>query len=280
MRVATQAQTKVVSVLKQISDATFARDILDCPLPTIVLFGSPRDTASRELAPRLALAAAAYAGQLGASEVDVDDSFVAEQYNVNATPTLLVFEHGEPTLRLVGFVAMGLLDLLCADVARGGLAPGFWRPNEDAFERAVIVPLIEGWGWRYTRQAGCKVAGRRGRGRIAFLVVAADGAPPVTLFENKRLITSQREALKAAVQAQGYAEALAVPSFVVAAPAGMWGYSLLAGQPVPRGAFSSLEVQQRPQPLRALLLQLAGAPAASASPHLPSSGALTHDHAS
>jgi hypothetical protein len=258
-----------------VTDATFARDVLDRPLPTIVLFGSPRDAASL-----LARAAASFADQLMVGEVDVDDSFVAEQYNVNATPTLLVFEHGEPTLRLVGFAASGLLTLLCADVARGNLASGFWRPTEEAFERAVIVPLIEGWGWSYTRQAGCKVAGRRGRGRIDFLVSMAEGAAPLTLFENKRLITSQREALKAAEQAQGYAEALAVPSFVVAAPAGMWVYSLLGGKAVPRGAFSSLEVQQRPELLRALLVRLGDATGTATAPHPDRSGALNHDHAS
>lgn len=242
-----------------VTEMTFARAVLAAPLPVIVVFHAGSCEASRTLVPMLRRIAPAFIGRLLVAFVDVDDeALIADQYNVQAVPSLVVFQDGEPMMRLIGFAAEGLVQELFREVAGGRSGHTLWRPTEEAFEDTVIIPLLEGWGWLYTRQESCVLrAGRRSRrGRVDILVQSADPDCPLTLFENKRLILSQRDVQEAASQAHGYAEALQVPSFVVAAPSGMWVYALQAESLALKGAFSSLDVYRRPEGLRDLLLRL------------------------
>jgi hypothetical protein len=94
------------------------------------------------------------------------------------------------------------------------------------------------------------------RGRIDFLVYDEPGAPPLTLFENKRQIASTQALAQAVAQAHGYARALGLPSCVVAAPAGLWIYDSAGTHPVLVRRISSLELLQRPGDMLTLLRQL------------------------
>ncbi len=249
----------VASVPMVVTEETFGRDILRATLPAIVLFRSRACAASDALLPLLRPLAVTYSGRLVVASVDVDDEpMIASQYNVEATPCLIVFQDGEPMGWMLGFAAEGLLRRFFAEAAGGQLQGGFWRPTEQSFEEAAIVPLITCWGWTFERQSACALkAGRRtSRGRIDFLVFGDDPERPLTLFENKRLLLSQREAQAAAEQAQRYAQALGLSVFVVAAPAGMWVYRLREGCATLVRSFSSLEVHLHPDTLRTLLLQL------------------------
>ena len=242
-----------------VTDTTFARAVLAAPLPVVVVFHAGSCEASRTLVPIIRRITPEFVGRLLVAFVDVDnEALIADQYNVQGVPSLVTFQDGEPMMRLIGFAAAGLVRELFREAATGRCAHTLWRPTEETFEDAVIIPLLEGWRWLYTRQEPCVLrAGRRSRrGRVDILVQSADPERPLTLFENKRLILSQRDVQEAASQAHGYAEALQVPSFVVAAPSGMWIYGVRAESVALKGAFSSLDVYRRPEAVRDLLLRL------------------------
>ncbi len=103
-----------------------------------------------------------------------------------------------------------------------------WSPTEQDFEDAVIIPLLDAWGWGYQRQVSCKV--QKGKttshGRIDILAYADAASKPLTLFEAKRQIVHKAALQQAMAQAQGYAQALDLATFVVAAPVGLWIYRL------------------------------------------------------
>jgi thiol-disulfide isomerase/thioredoxin len=198
-----------------------------------------------------------YAGRLLVLSVDVDRApLLAEQYAVAAAPTLLVLQDREELTRMVGFAAEPLVRLLFDQVLAGDLMPGrLWSPTEQAFEDAVIIPLLDAWNWTYQRQVACRVrAGKStSQGRVDILAYADGAAEPMTLFEAKRQIASSGALRQAQVQARGYAQALGTASFVVAAPAGLWIYRLLGEKVVLMQAFSSLEVATHPEVVRRTL---------------------------
>jgi thioredoxin-like negative regulator of GroEL len=236
-------------------ETAFARLARAAAVPVVVTFRSPQCDACRALMPGVARLAEQYAGRLVVLSVDVDQApLLAEQYGVTAVPTLLVLHDREELTRAVGFAPERLLRLLFDQVVAGDLAPGMlWSPTEQAFEDAVIVPLLDAWGWTYRRQVACPLPAARGRVDI---LVYADATEPLTLFEDKRQIASAAALQQAMIQAQGYAQALRLASFVVAAPAGMWVYRLHSGRARLMRSFSSLEVVTRPEVVRRTLYWL------------------------
>jgi hypothetical protein len=157
---------------------------------------------------------------------------------------------------MTGFAPEPLVRLLLDQLIAGELPPGrLWSPIEQAFEDAVIIPLLDAWGWAYQRQVVCpRHAGRpSARGRVDILVYADDTTRPLTLFENKRHITSHAALRQASLQARGYAEAFQLASFVVAAPAGMWMYQLDQRQARLMQSFTSLEVATGPEVVKRAL---------------------------
>jgi thiol-disulfide isomerase/thioredoxin len=234
-----------------VGETTFARWVRVAAVPVVVMFRAARCDACRALGTNVARLADRYAGQLVVLSVDVERApLLAEQYGVSAVPTLLVLHHGDELTRMVGFAPEPLLRLLFDQVVGGDLTPGLlWSPTEQAYEDAVIVPLIDGWGWTYRRQVACP--GRAGNlaapGRVDVLVYDADAAAPLTLFEDKRQIASNAALQQAMLQARGYAQALRLASFVVAAPAGMWVYQLRDERARLMQSFSSLDVATHPE---------------------------------
>lgn len=241
----------VHTVLTMVGESTFARRVRAATVPIMITFGAARCDASRALLPGVARLAEQYAGQVLALRVDVDRSpLLAEQYGVMATPTVLVLQDGEELTRMTGFAPEPLVRLLFEQVIAGDLAPGRpWSPIEQAFEDAVIIPLLDAWGWTYRRQVACPIPADKSvaRGRVDILAYADDAITPLTLFENKRQIASSSALQQAVAQARGYAEVFRMESFVVAAPAGMWVYRLDSGRARLVQAFSSLEVATTPQ---------------------------------
>jgi thiol-disulfide isomerase/thioredoxin len=242
--------TSASGTLIAAGEATFARRVRAATVPVVVVFRAPHCEACRALALSVAGLAEQYAGRLLALSVDVDRApLVAEQYGVTAVPTLLVLQDGEELTRMVGFAPGTLLRLLFDQVVAGGLVPGMlWSPTEQAFEDAVIVPLLDAWGWAYQRQVACRIdaGGSTRHGRVDILAYADGMAEPRTLFEAKRQIASNAALQQAMAQARGYALALGLASFVVAAPAGLWIYRLHSRKVALMQAFSSLDVATSP----------------------------------
>jgi thioredoxin 1 len=251
---ASGTNTKPTALLS-ITESNFGRYVINSPLPVVALFGSRACPASRALRPLLHELASVYAGRLRFATINAEHApLLAGQFGLQITPMLIVVQDGEIATRVVGFVSPDLLRLLCDQVASGALPPEpFWSPVEATFEDVVVVPLLKAWGFTYLRQAASP---RPARGRIDFLVYDQPSAPPLTLFENKRQLVSPQALAQAAAQAHGYARALQVPSFVVAAPAGLWIYASTATAPVIARQFTSLELQQQRDSVPSILRQL------------------------
>jgi thioredoxin 1 len=243
--------------LLSVTETNFGRRVLASPLPTLVLFGAPSCPASRALKPLLQELATVYATTLRVATINVESAgWLAEQFGVTIAPTILVVQDGDISTRVVGFLPLGLLRLLCEQIATNTLPRDpFWSPIEATFEDVVVVPLLERWDLTYVRQAPCPAPAR---GRIDMLLYERWLDQPLTLFENKRQILSTQALRQACTQAQAYAQALRLPSFVVAAPAGLWIYACVGQRAVELRRLTSLELQQDPDGVPALLRQVSG----------------------
>jgi hypothetical protein len=253
---AISTNTKPTALLS-VTESNFGRAVINSPLPVVALFGSRACAASRALRSLLHELASTHAGAIRFATISAEHApLLAGQFGLHITPMLIVVRDGEIATRVVGFVSPELLRLLCDQVASGMLPPEpFWSPVEATFEDVVIVPLLQAWGFTYVRQAPSP---KPARGRIDFLVYDDPNAPPLTLFENKRQLVIAQALEQAAAQAHGYACALNIPSFVVAAPAGLWVYASTATAPVAVRQITSLELQQQPDDVPGLLRQLRG----------------------
>jgi thioredoxin 1 len=243
-----------------VTESTFGRQVLRAELPALVCFGTRPCPGRRALAPALARSAAALRGRLLVASVLLDRApLLAEQLGVVASPTLMVFQHGERQGQVIGFIPEGLLQLLADEAAAGAVAGDrFWSPVEERFEDLVLIPLLQRWGFTFERQAPCALAGglKGRRGRIDLLVYDGPAGRPLTLIESKRQIRGEQELREAASQANAYAQSLGLASFVVAAPRGLWIYRRDGARSACVARLSSLELQQAPERPRRLLLQL------------------------
>jgi thioredoxin 1 len=243
-----------------VSEATFTRRILRAPLPALVCFGAQACPGRLAMRPALERLGVTHGDALQVASLLVDRApLLAEQYGVVASPTLMVFQHGERQGQVVGFLPERLLALLAADVLSGAVAGDrFWSPVEERFEEAVLLPLLEGWGLAVQRQVACALPGanRAQRGRIDLLVYEGAVGPPLTLIESKRQIRGDDELRQAARQAGAYARSLALSSFIVAAPRGLWLFRVEGERSRCLRHISGLELHQAPEQFRRLLLQL------------------------
>ncbi len=243
------------SALLSVTESNFGRHVISSRIPVLALFGSRTCPASRALRPLLYELASAYTGQIRFATINAEQApLLAGQFGFHTTPTLIVVQYGEIITRVVGFMPPELLRLLCDQIAAAALPPDFfWSPVEATFEDLVVVPLLDAWGFTYLRQAASPAPAR---GRIDFLVYDQLDAPPLTLFENKRQLTSTQALAQAAAQGNAYARALHLPTFVVAAPAGLWIYSSATPEPVTIHRITSLELLQQPDSVPRILRQL------------------------
>ncbi|POX56571.1 thiol reductase thioredoxin [Streptomyces sp. Ru71] len=87
----------------EVTDADFAREVLQAGLPVLVQFTAEWCGPCRQLAPVLSAVAAEEAGRIKIVQIDVDrNPETTIGYGVMATPTLLVFSGGEPVKSMVG----------------------------------------------------------------------------------------------------------------------------------------------------------------------------------
>jgi thioredoxin 1 len=93
----------LVSGLDEVTDADFAAEVLGADLPVLVQFTADWCGPCRQLAPVLRDIAFEEGDRLRIVQIDVDrnpETTVA--YNVLSTPTLMVFDGGEPVRSMVG----------------------------------------------------------------------------------------------------------------------------------------------------------------------------------
>lgn len=87
----------------EVSDATFARDVLNSDLPVLVDLWAPWCGPCRMIAPIVEKIAQDYAGRLKVTKLNVDHNpQTAQTYQVQGIPTLLLFKQGRVVDRIVG----------------------------------------------------------------------------------------------------------------------------------------------------------------------------------
>lgn len=130
--------------------------------------------------------------------------------------------------------------------------------SESQFDEDFIIPLIEKWDFKYQRQHPVTfcVGTQYHHCRVDFLV--SDQRGLLTLFENKFRIMNEKDLKVAVDQAKSYALLLALPSFVVASPEGIWVYKLNDGQVVLVTHFQTDKVEGRNEEMRKMLIDLRG----------------------
>ncbi|MFJ9615919.1 thioredoxin family protein [Streptomyces noursei] len=89
--------------ISEITDDTFAAEVLTAELPVLVEFTADWCPPCRQLAPVLAAIADEERGRLKVVQLDVDrNPRTMIAYGVRSAPTLIVFRDGEPVRSMVG----------------------------------------------------------------------------------------------------------------------------------------------------------------------------------
>lgn len=92
--------------LGQVTDATFASQVLEADLPTLVDFWAEWCGPCRIITPVLEKIAEKHAGKLQILKLDIQNNpKITEQFGVTSIPTLILFVNGEPEERLVGYMS-------------------------------------------------------------------------------------------------------------------------------------------------------------------------------
>lgn len=87
----------------QLTDDTFAKDVLKHDTPVLVDFWAEWCAPCRALSPIIEGLAKSYAGKLKVGKLNIDEqSITPNKYDVQAIPTVLLFKNGEVVDKLVG----------------------------------------------------------------------------------------------------------------------------------------------------------------------------------
>lgn len=90
-------------LIKQVTDANFANEVLQSPIPVLVDFWAEWCGPCRMVAPLLDELAPAYAGRLTIVKLNVDENAEAPaRYGVRGIPTMILFKDGKAAATKVG----------------------------------------------------------------------------------------------------------------------------------------------------------------------------------
>ncbi|MGH9534905.1 MAG: thioredoxin [Terriglobales bacterium] len=96
--------------ITELTDASFAQEVLKADQPVLVDFWAPWCGPCRQIAPHVEALATELAGKIKVGKMNVDDNpSVPTQYRVQGIPTLLLFKGGQVQEQIVGFVSKDVL---------------------------------------------------------------------------------------------------------------------------------------------------------------------------
>jgi thioredoxin 1 len=89
--------------MDEVTDATFADEVLGSEIPVIVEFGAPWCRPCKAIEPALAEIADGAAGRVRLVKLDIDTSLgTPSRYGVLSVPTVILFADGEARETLIG----------------------------------------------------------------------------------------------------------------------------------------------------------------------------------
>ena len=104
------------SLIKILTDANFAAEVLQSDKPTLVDFWATWCHPCRAIAPHMEKLAEKYTGKLNVGKLDIDSSNkTPTTYDVRSIPTLLIFHKGKVLGQLVGAAPLPKIEAFVAD---------------------------------------------------------------------------------------------------------------------------------------------------------------------
>ncbi len=95
----------------EVSDATFDQEVLQSEQPVLVDFWANWCGPCKAIAPSVDAVAAAYAGRLKVTKVNVDQNGAApSRFGIRGIPALLFFKGGKVADQIVGFVPQDVIE--------------------------------------------------------------------------------------------------------------------------------------------------------------------------
>jgi thioredoxin 1 len=90
--------------VKEVSDATFRKEVLDSTVPVLVDFWAPWCGPCRMVSPLVEELAGDFTGKVAFVKLNTDENpTTATSYGIRSIPTLMIFKAGQPVGQIVGF---------------------------------------------------------------------------------------------------------------------------------------------------------------------------------
>jgi thioredoxin 1 len=115
-----EGEKKMSENVKEVSDASFEKDVLQSEQPVLVDFWAPWCAPCRMIAPTVEAVAEQYRDSASVVKLNVDDNpSVSQRYGIKGIPTLILFRQGKEEERIVGATSKEALSRLI-DKSIGG----------------------------------------------------------------------------------------------------------------------------------------------------------------
>jgi thioredoxin 1 len=89
--------------VRNVTDASFAADVLRSPVPVLVDFWAPWCGPCKMMAPMLADLSDEFVSTVAVAKVNIDENpGTAEQCKIASVPTMIIFSGGAPVKTIVG----------------------------------------------------------------------------------------------------------------------------------------------------------------------------------